>query len=429
MPTPRCVDSSRSPRALAGLSLPTIHSLNSQPRLRWALGLSALALSVAALVACGGGGSDTAGATSTTPTSSAASAYTAGTVTGFGSVIVNGVRFDDGGVQATDETGAHGTVKLGMQVEVQSDAIDTGKRSARAHAMSFRSQLVGPVAEVGSSTLTVLGQVIDVTEATVFDSSLAAGISAVAVGAVVEVHGVPDTATGHLVATRIEAKTDATSYKLRGTVASLDTTAQTFAIGGAVISYAGVGSVPSTLADGITLRVVLSTTPNAAGQWLATALGSGKSSTTTPTTGQAAHVHGTITSFTASTRFTVAGLVVDASAISASLPSGLAAGVEVDVDGTVSNGVLVASAVTLRAEARGHDDHRFQLIGAISNLDTNAKTFVVRGVTVDYSAASYVGGTEASLADSVSVTVSGTAGERRHHQIKATTITFGSTTG
>ncbi len=53
------------------------------------------AASTALLVACGGGGSD--GTSSAAP-----AAQYEGTVTGFGSVIVNGVRFDDSQAQRHD---------------------------------------------------------------------------------------------------------------------------------------------------------------------------------------------------------------------------------------------------------------------------------------------------------------------------------------
>ena len=63
--------------------------------------------------------------------------------------------------------------------------------SAKAVAFRYGSLVLGVVSAVDAAagTLTVLGQVVDVSCSTVFDDALAAGLSAVAVGAVVEVHG------------------------------------------------------------------------------------------------------------------------------------------------------------------------------------------------------------------------------------------------
>ena len=378
--------------------------------------LTALA-ALAVLAGCGGGGSDDSGGAP----GATASAYTAGTLSGFGSIIVNGVRFDDSAASVVDDNGGLRSVsslKLGMRVEVTSDSV-TSSGTAKASKVHFGSQLEGPVASVGSSTLTVLGQVVDVTSATVFDSSLAAGLSAVAVGAVVEVHGVVDSTTGHLVATRVETASSTSSYKLSGTVTALDTTAKTLSIGAAVVNYTSAASVPSTLAVGTSVRLKLATTPSN-GQWVATSFGSTKKQASD---GQVGHVRGLITSFTSNASFSVGGFTVDASAVT--VPTGLAVGVGVEVEGTVTNGVLVASKVKLEDErGSGRDDKRFELHGSITAIDTTAKTFTLRGVTVSYSGTvTYKDGTEANLAVGRKVEVKGAVGSTRS-QVQAATIDF-----
>lgn len=410
------------------------------------LGAAAIVLG---LVACGGGGGGdgtTAGAASSASTTTAAS-FTQGTLTGFGSIIVNGVRFDDSSASVTDDSGATMTASalgLGMQVEVDGDRVANG--AAKAHAVRFGSIVLGPVASIDASaqTFVVLGQTVDVSTDTVFDSSLAGGIASLATNALVAVHGLPDTATGHLIATRIDSASGATAYKLRGKVASLDTGAKTFAIGGAVIDYAAIAAadVPATLADGVTLRVVLATTPNALGQWVATRLGAGGAGK--PADKAEALLRGTITAFTSATAFSVNGITVDASG--ASFPdgtSGLALGVAVEVAGSVSNGVLAATLVRLES-AHAHDDgHRPALHGSITAIDTVAQTFVVHGVTVSYAGTvAYVNGTAADLALGKVVSVTGTIGatsggtlgdggpgtkpgsRRNCAVVQATTITF-----
>ncbi len=405
------------------------HHTGRNTRLLAGLAVTALA---ALVIGCGGGGSDTAATTgsSTAPTV-AATGYTQGTVSGFGSVVVNGVRFDDSSATVTDDAGTKtaasaGSLKLGMCVEVDHSAVDSSTTSATAAAFRYGSLVLGPVSAVNAaaSTITVLGQVVDVGSATVFDDALAAGLSAVTVGALVEVHGLLNSATGHITATRIESETAATAYKLRGTVAALDTAAKTFSINGTLISYSGLVStlVPTTLANGSTLRVLLATA-QVNGQWVAQSLGI--KATTKPADNTAAQLRGSISAFTSATSFTVGGLVVDAT--NASFPdgsTGLALGVQVEVQGTVRNGVLVATKVSLESKHRGDDSHALQLIGAITALDSTAKTFVVRGVTVSRSSATvYVNGVEADLAVGRKVHVKGTLGSTRS-QVLASQISF-----
>jgi hypothetical protein len=312
-----------------------------------------------------------------------------------------------------------------MRVEIDSSRIDDSTGTARAHAMRTGGLVTGPVQgtpDATAGTLTVLGQGVDVTSATVFDDTLAAGLSAVADGAVVAVHGLRDSATGRIVATRIEAKTSAGVYKLRGTVSALDTTAKTFSIGGAAISYASVSNVPSTLADGVTLSVKLATTA-VDGVWTAQSLG-GKSGSSTTTAAQA-RVRGAITAFTSATAFSVDGIPVDASA--ATFPdgsTGLALGVEVEVKGTLTNGTLVATEVGLESRHKGDDDRKYRLHGAITSVDTTAKTFLLRGITVSYAGTvTYTGGTEEGLVAGAKVQVRGTVGSSRN-TLTATVIKF-----
>lgn len=408
---------------------------------RLARPVAVLAAGLALLAGCGGGGgADGTAAVSGSSSAAASTDVTVGAITGFGSVIVNGVRYDDTGVNAVDDDGKSIKLALGMTATVDSGSVDTGTRTARAHGIRIGSRLLGPVqagslvVSGSSGSLVVLGQTVDVTDSTVFDDSLSGGLASLSDGAVIEVHALPDSATGHLVATRIESETGATAYKLVGTVAGLDTTAKTFTIGAAKVSYAAANGVSATLADGQTVRVTLATTaPATAGDaWTATRVDNGKGPVGSDTgTAVTVQVRGDISSFTSATRFTVAGIQVDASNATVT-PTGttLAAGVSVAVKGTVSNGVLVATSVSADSyDKSGGGKGRFELHGTVGSLDTTAKTFVVVGskvnVTVDYSgsAITWSHGTEATLANGVKVEVRGGVGSTRT-RIVATAIDF-----
>lgn len=345
------------------------------------------------LVACGGGGGGDGAAAATTST---LAKTTTGTISGFGSVIVNGVRFDDSSaivVGDDDAASSNGELKLGMEVEIQSD-----KDSNQASRIAYGSALLGPVNSVntGTSTLVVLGQTVRVNSSTVFGTDLVGGLSAVKVGSVVNVHGLFDASTGTTVATRVDVTPNAPVYRLRGLVSKLDTTAMTLNLGGQPVSYKALSATdaPQGLANGKVFRAKLDTT-QVNGYWVARRL---KSAEPHEENQHEADKSGFITEFTSATSFKVNGMTVDAS--KASFPDGkdsLKLGTRVEIQGTVVNGVLVATKVEVESEQKERD-RGFELHGAISALNTTAKTFVLRTVMVSYSGTvTYQGGTAADL--------------------------------
>ncbi len=360
----------------------------------------------AALVACGGGGDSPAPPTG--PGATPASVYAAGPITGFGSVIVNGVRFDDSGAAISDDDGrsmAESELHLGMQVECEG-----GPGSDDAHgvaqAIHVHSALVGPVGAVDTTagTLTVLGQTVTVDAQTAFDSALANGLAGVAVGAVVQVHGQFDAASRSYLATRIELDAAATRYKIRGTITGLDAESATLSIGATLVDFKTTPGVPTDLAVGKLVAVRLATTP-VNGVWTATAISDGQRLMHDH---DEAHLRGVISAFTSATQFSVDGNPVDASG--ASFPNGQAGvvlGATVGVEGQLVNGVVVARVVEVENEHQ-HDGSRVELHGTISALDTTAQTFAVRGITVSYAGpVAFHDGSAAALADGLFVEVRG----------------------
>ena len=368
---------------------------------------SAVAIGASAiLVACGGGGGDAG-----TATPMAAESYSQGAITGFGSVFVGGVRFDDSAATVADDDGntkSRSDLKLGMMVEIDAGAVDRSAASALALRIRLGNEIVGPVGAINTtaSTVVVLGQTVLVTTSTVFDDTLSGGLSALTAGKVVEVFGILDPANNRVVATRIEAEDGATAYKLRGQIKNLDTTAKTFTINGQVISYAGLpaAQVPAGLTNGQIVRVLLQTV-QVGGAWVATALRGGLR---LPDGRPEAHVEGVITVFTSTSNFEINGLKIDASR--ATFPDGNAdiiLGARVEVDGSINNGVLVATKVEV-ADRRKLELRLLELRGELGNLNTSAKTFALRGVTVWYGGTvEYVGGTAATLANGGRVEVKG----------------------
>ena len=372
-------------------------------------GLIALAGAVAALSGCGGGGGEAGLGSLASVGSGGTGSFSIGAITGFGSIIVNGVRFDDSKATITDDDGAvrsSGDLKLGMVVAVTGSTVVVGATGSTASASSitFGSELRGPIDSIGSQSLVVLGQTVQISASTIFDNSIAGGLAGLAVGQVVEVHGFVDPATDQISATRIERTGNAANLKLQGQVQSLNTTARTFAIGGVTISYAGIATAAlPALANGLVVRVRLAATPPT-GTRTATSI---KTAARQVEDHQEAEVEGSVTAFTSNSVFSVNGVAVDAS--KAAFPNGttgLKAGARVEVKGSVANGVLVATSVKLETEDEV-ENHEFELHGTVSNLNTTAKTFVVRGVFVSYAGTvRFEKGDAATLA-----TVNGTSAE------------------
>lgn len=191
---------------------------------------------VGLLGGCGGGGDSASPSTG----SASGSAASTGTITGFGSVFVNGKRFDTSGSSFTvdGESGkSQGDLKIGMMVAV------TGSFNGNQHAADSVLQkdavegLVQSVAADGLS-LVVLGQTVLVDNTTIIDNNIAGqNILTLVPGTdSVEVNGHirPD---GIIQATFIEKKFTPTP-EVRGFVKNHNDGSKTFQIGALTVNYA-----------------------------------------------------------------------------------------------------------------------------------------------------------------------------------------------
>lgn len=348
--------------------------------------LAATAVFAATLAGCGGG----VGVGGT-------GSYASGPISGFGSVIVNGIRFDDSGARIETEAGdtlRRGELALGMFAEVDGGAIggSAAEPTATATRIRIASALVGPVTarDAATQTLAVLQQPVRITASTVYAATLPDGFASIGAADVLEVHGFYDAGAAAIVATRIEKRLlPPLAYKLRGVVRSLDAAAHTFAIGGATFSYAS----PLQPVDGSYVLLSVETTP-VGGAWVVRRIDDGRRQLPDL---ERAEFEGTVTAFTSSRQFSVNGQPVDAS--TASFPDGeaIALGTQVEVRGTMVAGTLRAAEVKLEDGGGGGE---FRLFGSIAALSTAAQTFVVQGqalsFTVDYSQAAFEDGASAA---------------------------------
>src|SRR5262245_10949052 len=153
---------------------PEMYSQQSKP---WARRL--LAPVIALLIAAGCGGVDSGG-------TGAAPVVSVGPISGFGSIIVNGVHFDESRAKLQDDDGnavARDRLLLGVMTRVDGSAPNSLQQSV-ANLVRITSELVGPVdaIDVASATFSVLGQTVVVTPATAFDATFAAGLASLTNG-------------------------------------------------------------------------------------------------------------------------------------------------------------------------------------------------------------------------------------------------------
>lgn len=278
------------------------------------------------LVACGGsGGGGVAGI--------GGSGYiSSGSVTGFGSVFVNGVEFetDSATFDVDGDSGTQDDLGIGMVVKVSGSINDDGI-TGTASSISFDDELQGPVtgpivydADVVTGTFTVLGVTVIVDSgSTTFDidsdtvpANTPFDFDNISVSNNVEVSGFFDTA-GDLLATRVELKNiifDTSSIvELKGMITGLSST---------------------------TFNLV-----------------------------------------------NFSGLSIDASSATLDdLPNGLVDGQLVEVKGTLDSGFTILTASKVEAEDNSADDtDEFEIEGLIANYDAVNTTFTIDGISVDAS--------------------------------------------
>lgn len=217
------------------------------------IGWTAACGAMALLAGCGGGGDAGTGAMGDI-NGSGATVFKRGAVTGFGSVIVEGQRFETGQatVEIDDVPGAESNLRVGQIVEV------TGTRRADdslvAERIRYDAELRGPVSAIDAEedTFELAGQIIRVNGATIFDDT---DFATLAVGDRVEVSG-EITGDGEFLASYVEAEDDSESeIEVTGRVAELDEMAESFQLRELSIDYAGATIEDGPLADGALVEV------------------------------------------------------------------------------------------------------------------------------------------------------------------------------
>ncbi len=336
--------------------------------------LSAIILTLFAIIlhGCGGGGggvsSSVSSSTGNNPPAVNSAGMAMGTVTGFGSILVDNHEYHE--TPATlYRTEAHGSpealaadgVQLGQHVILSFDA------NGNITLVEVAPEVEGVVTSVTSSVtigsggsaatapaITVAGVLViansDITQGpvTTFGGGYTA-LSSVRIGDSAEVHGLLRSANGvdYVQATFIGKQRSFTGTRITGVVAASSSTNNTFTLGAApntiTVNAAGARLLPdgATLANGEVVSVWSNGTLT--NHTLSANLINVRSQL--GVAGMTLAVSGAISNYVSQANFVVNGVTVDASAITLPMDiSVLSNGMVVAVSGTVNNsGTLVAA--------------------------------------------------------------------------------------
>lgn len=330
---------------------------------------------------CGGGGDGAPGASAGT---AAGSAMASGTITGFGSVYVNGKKFETSGASfiVDGQSGSQSDLKLGMTVAVIGSVMGDQRSAVSVRQRDAVEGLVQSVAGDGLS-LVVMGQTVLVDNTTLIDDNipgqsvrnLVAGVDFVEVNG----HIRPD---GVIQATFIERKLAGTvTPEVRGHVRNHNSGAQTFQIGNLTVNYGAalINDMPSPAGGGWNGLLV---------EAKGTGVGSFNAATTTLTASKVEpeslgvgnnvdefEVEGLVTQVLGAGDFFIGATHVQTTG-STEFRGGaideILVGAKLSAEGRFTNGILTAKHVKFHESARVEGD--------IASINTGAATFTITGL-------------------------------------------------
>ena len=381
-------------------------------RMTHRLAVLALAAVTAFVGACGGGGGGDAGV------GTGGSGYAVGTVTGFGSVIVDGAAWNESGARVQVENNPSAgpvatTAKLGQRVQIEYET------ELNAKIIEVGAAAIGAVQAVDTSVtpaqLRVAGQIVQLNldfnagPVTLFEGYASA--AAIAPGDLVEVHGTPVLSGNTYVvqASRIEKLTALPGglVRVQNVVQQFNASARTLRLGDITVSTGAASVLPAgaTIANGRTVTVWARPPAGAQTTLVADFVRVRDLSTNT----RPSDLSGTVSALdTVGRTFDIAGVRINAaSAMVVPANLTLANGNFVVVRGSFrSDGTLAATQVRIRKKGTPGFDYEVSLTGPITDF-TGLGNFRVRGVRVDATTATQRSCNNVTLANGVNVEVGG----------------------
>jgi Domain of unknown function (DUF5666) len=330
-------------------------------------------------VACGGGSgmSQSSGMTPLIAT---------GTITGFGSIYVNGIHFQTASatIRKNGQTVDQSQLAVGEVARIKgskNDADNTGV----AEEVDVEEAVVGAIDKIDTTggTVTVLAQVVKINAGTSFSKDIQpADITGLKTGDVIHVSGMTDS-SGDIVATRIEKGSASSPLQVVGTVASLNAGSHTFMINALTVDYSSAnltGFMSGAPSNGDVVEVQGTTYDTATQKLTATHVQREMTDEEEAGDNRDMEREGLITRFASATDFDVDGKPVTTTTSTEyrnGTAASLALNVKVEVEGMLnSSNVLVASIVSF--EHNGD----IELQGPAANVMATAGTLTVLGVQV-----------------------------------------------
>jgi hypothetical protein len=233
-------------------------------KIKYGLAAAALAIALAAISGCGGGSGTQAGGGIG---GSGITVAAAGTVSNFGSIIVNDVEYATSDAEVVIERESKGRgdaavtshLSIGMVVRVEGQRDANG--TSTAGRVVYNDNVEGPVESVtlldtAVVELVVMGQTVRVDANTVFQNT---SIDAIEAGNVLEVSGLVDE-TGVILASYARKTADsfdpASPVELKGVVQNLNPPARTFTINALTVDYSSAALSGFSGADPLPGRLV-----------------------------------------------------------------------------------------------------------------------------------------------------------------------------
>jgi hypothetical protein len=319
-----------------------------------------------------------------------------GTISGFGSVFVNGVEFEvDSATFDIDGNpdGVESDLAIGMVVQVNGTINDDGV-TGTATSISFDEELQGPVSAVGATdadgikrSLTILGLTVIIdSSSTTFDidndsipASTVFDFDTIVVNNNVEVSGFFDT-NGDLQATRIELKDidfdSSNVIEVEGIITGLSGTTFSLDNFGSLMINAATASLddlPNGLEDGQLVEVKGNLDAGATTLTATRVEGEDNSADDT----DEFELEGIITDYVNDSNFKIGGITVDAGNPNVTrepLSLILENDAHVEVEGAIVNGILIATEVA----SEGGD---IKVHANVTSIDVLTNTFEVSPIS------------------------------------------------
>ena len=361
--------------------------------------------------------------------------YAHGALSRMGGVVVKGITFDpsqavvtiNGQVRSADD------LLPGMVANVYGNVVP-GLQGGTAYSINVTRVVLGAVTDVvpgsidqvgtGGTGLRIRLAGISINPRADVVVAGCASLKDITVGTTLDVYGYSDGISGTVDATRIECVGPSGSVELHGVASAITLTSMV---------------VQGVMIDIGTAQFVGFTAPIAAGDRVeveGTATAQGIVATTVTferdadsENGEDAEVEDAISAMIAPSVFVVDSFEIDAThaLFSNGTATDLAVGRVVHVEGTIVNGVLNAKSVEFDDHdsedggGAGTDTGLDDVDGAISAF-ASAGSFVVQGVTVDATDATFLNGISGDLANGKVIKV---WGKRTGNAMKATKVRFG----